>query len=91
MKYCIKCLQPDTRPGTKFSKEGLCPACIYNKNKNYWHEKEPNVWNFRGLSSYLKKTKDPRIIKKDSKFICNSDINLGKKENHITFGKGYSN
>jgi len=29
MKYCSNCLQPDTRPGTKFSDEGICPACDY--------------------------------------------------------------
>lgn len=27
MKYCRTCLQPDTRPRTVFSPEGLCPAC----------------------------------------------------------------
>ena len=30
MKYCIKCLQPDTRPNIIF-KRGICPACIYFK------------------------------------------------------------
>ena len=29
MKYCIKCLQPDTRPNIKFDKKGICPACNY--------------------------------------------------------------
>ena len=29
MKYCIKCLQPDTRPKIEFNKEGVCPACEY--------------------------------------------------------------
>ncbi len=29
MKYCKKCLQPDTRPNTLFSPEGICPACTY--------------------------------------------------------------
>ena len=29
MKYCIRCLQPDTRPNTKFFESGLCPACNY--------------------------------------------------------------
>ncbi|MFJ9450920.1 N-acetyl sugar amidotransferase [Herbaspirillum sp. NPDC101397] len=29
MKYCTNCLQPDTRPNTKFTAEGLCPACDY--------------------------------------------------------------
>lgn len=29
MKYCAICLQPDTRPNTFFSPEGVCPACTY--------------------------------------------------------------
>jgi len=29
MKYCKKCLQTDTRPGTRFDKNGICPACNY--------------------------------------------------------------
>lgn len=29
MKYCTQCLQPDTRPNTRFTDEGLCPACDY--------------------------------------------------------------
>ena len=29
MKYCVKCLQVDTRPGTKFNEDGVCPACTY--------------------------------------------------------------
>jgi N-acetyl sugar amidotransferase len=29
MKYCKKCLQTDTRPGTKFF-DGICPACRYH-------------------------------------------------------------
>lgn len=29
MKYCKKCLQPDTRPNTFFDENGICPACIY--------------------------------------------------------------
>ena len=29
MKYCIKCLQPDTRPNIKFDQHGICPACNY--------------------------------------------------------------
>ena len=41
MKYCKKCLQPDTRPNTKFSNEGICPACIYfDELKNVdWEER----------------------------------------------------
>jgi len=29
MKYCKNCLQPDTRPNTKFTSDGVCPACNY--------------------------------------------------------------
>lgn len=29
MKYCRRCLQPDTRPNTVFSADGICPACTY--------------------------------------------------------------
>jgi N-acetyl sugar amidotransferase len=29
MNYCKTCLQPDTRPNTAFSDEGICPACTY--------------------------------------------------------------
>lgn len=29
MKYCKKCVQPDTRPGIRFDAEGVCPACRY--------------------------------------------------------------
>lgn len=29
MKYCSRCLQPDTRPNTVFREDGLCPACHY--------------------------------------------------------------
>ena len=27
MKYCKKCVMPDTRPGIKFNEEGVCSAC----------------------------------------------------------------
>ncbi len=29
MKYCHRCLQPDTRPNTAFDESGICPACNY--------------------------------------------------------------
>jgi len=31
MKYCKKCLQPDTRPNTRFLADGVCPACNYHE------------------------------------------------------------
>jgi len=29
MKYCTRCLQPDTRPNSYFQSDGVCPACAY--------------------------------------------------------------
>ena len=29
MKYCARCLQPDTRPGIMFDDMGICYACKY--------------------------------------------------------------
>tara|TARA_R110002051_G_scaffold112439_4_gene185196 strand:- start:6177 stop:7301 length:1125 start_codon:yes stop_codon:yes gene_type:complete len=41
MKYCPTCLQPDTRPNTKFSERGICPACTYySKHKEIdWNDR----------------------------------------------------
>jgi N-acetyl sugar amidotransferase len=34
MKYCKKCIQPDTRPNIKFDEEGICGACRYEESKS---------------------------------------------------------
>ena len=41
MKYCKECLQPDTRPNTLFTEDGICPAC------NYFHELKKVDWQER--------------------------------------------
>lgn len=34
MKYCKRCVMPDTRPGIKFDEEGICTGCrTYEKKK----------------------------------------------------------
>ena len=33
MKYCKKCVMPDTRPGIKFNNEGICQACIHYEQR----------------------------------------------------------
>ena len=35
MKYCKKCLQPDTRPQIEFDAEGVCPACRYSETLEF--------------------------------------------------------
>lgn len=41
MKYCAQCLQPDTRPNSVFTPEGLCPACNYHRELQHvdWQER----------------------------------------------------
>jgi len=34
MKYCRKCVQPDTRPGIVFDRHGVCPACRFAEQAN---------------------------------------------------------
>ena len=33
MKYCTKCVMPDTRPGITFNEEGVCSACQSYENR----------------------------------------------------------
>lgn len=55
MKYCKKCVQPDTRPGIYFNEDGVCGACLYEE------EKEKIDWNARikelqDIAEWAKKT-----------------------------------
>lgn len=34
MRYCKRCLEPDTRPRTKFTSKGFCSACVYVDSKS---------------------------------------------------------
>ena len=45
MKYCRKCLQPDTRPGTRFDASGVCPACNYFASLKHvdWDERQTEL------------------------------------------------
>ena len=42
MKYCKKCVQPDTRPGIVFDEEGVCLACRYAESIESidWNERQ---------------------------------------------------
>ena len=41
MKYCSRCVQPDTRPNSVFTLQGLCPACDYFERLQHvdWQER----------------------------------------------------
>ena len=55
MKYCKKCVMPDTRPGITF-KDGVCSACLaYENRKNIdwdarWKELELLCDKYRGMN-----------------------------------------
>jgi len=45
MKYCKKCLQPDTRPGILFDENQVCYACRYEESKDTidWSQREAEL------------------------------------------------
>lgn len=47
MKYCKRCLQPDTRPGVKFNENQICYACIFEESKKEidWELREAELRN----------------------------------------------
>lgn len=72
MKYCKCCLQPDTRPNSKFTPEGICPACDYFERLQFvdWQERYDILQDL--LAAYKKK--------RDSKhrFDCIIGVSGGK-------------
>lgn len=56
VKYCKKCVMPDTRPGIFFNEEGVCCACINHARKaevDYtarWKELENICDKYRGMN-----------------------------------------
>jgi len=56
MKYCKKCVMPDTRPGIRFDNEGVCSACrSYEARANVdwdkrYHELEVLCDKYRGCN-----------------------------------------
>ena len=55
MRICKKCIQPDTRPGIFFDKNGICGACIWNEEqlKIDWKKREQELHE---ISEWAKKT-----------------------------------
>jgi N-acetyl sugar amidotransferase len=72
MKYCINCLQPDTRPNIIFTNESVCPACTYHETINSidWDER------FEILTNIIKNYKKQK--KKGQFFDCIIGVSGGK-------------
>lgn len=56
MKYCKKCVMPDTRPGITFNEEGICSACQQIERRKTidwskrWEEFEAICSKYRGMN-----------------------------------------
>ena len=52
MKYCKNCLQPDTRPNSRFNEKGIYPACSYHNLLDGvdWEERNEILMNVIILS-----------------------------------------
>lgn len=72
MKYCKRCLQPDTRPNTKFNDHGICPACDYFERLQFvdWQER------YEILQDVLQQHQRGR--KRKSRFDCIIGVSGGK-------------
>jgi N-acetyl sugar amidotransferase len=72
MKYCKKCVQPDTRPGIVF-KDGVCAACKYTEgiSKIDWNKRQ------RELESIVNWAKVTAGVKK-SNYDCVIGVSGGK-------------
>ena len=73
MKYCKKCLQPDTRPNEKFI-NGVCSIC------RYYDSVEDIDWNSRyeQLQDYLRNRKKKSVKNSFQKFDCIIGVSGGK-------------
>lgn len=56
MKYCKRCVMPDTRPGISFNEQGVCSACVAYENRKSvdwdkrWREFEQLCDKYRGIN-----------------------------------------
>lgn len=56
MKYCVKCVMPNTRPGITFNDKGVCSACQSYENRKKidwnqrWKELEAICDKYRGVN-----------------------------------------
>jgi N-acetyl sugar amidotransferase len=58
MRYCKKCLFPETKPDLFFNEEGICSACISSNEKNTgidWKKREKEF--FEIINKYKKQSK----------------------------------
>ncbi|HOK41536.1 MAG TPA: N-acetyl sugar amidotransferase [bacterium] len=77
MKYCKKCVQPDTRPGIKFDENGVCYPCKYYEKYEEidWTAREKELYS---IIDWAKKNKNPAIP-----YDCTIGVSGGKDSHFI--------
>ena len=77
MKYCKKCVMPDTRPGIKFNEEGVCQACVNYEKRKYidWDDR----WE------QLEQLADKYRNSNDSKYDCMIAGSSGKDSTYQVY------
>lgn len=77
MKYCKKCVMPDTRPGIKFDDEGICHPCRHQEAKT-------NIdWNKRWQE--LEKLADKYRGSNGNYYDCINTVSAGKDSYYQTY------
>ena len=59
MKYCKKCLQPDTRPGIVFDEHGVCAACNYQEQVYHTIDWDARQKKLHEIAEWAKSKKAP--------------------------------
>ncbi len=64
MKICIRCIQPDTRPGIYFNEEGICGACLWNDQKQTidWDSREKELFEIANWAKSTSKSNYDCVI-----------------------------
>lgn len=80
MRYCVKCVMPDTRPDLRFDSEGVCDACRSFEKKYIKDE--------RGIDWGVRKKEFEELIEKHRqsdplKYDCLIPVS-GGKDSHLT-------
>ena len=55
LKICKNCIQPNTRPGIYFDENGICGACLWEKEKQTidWASRENTKKSFELIARYV--------------------------------------
>lgn len=77
LKYCTKCLMPNTRPRVTFDEAGVCNAC-------QWAEEKKNCINWDARKEELERYCD-KYRSKDGNFDCIVPVSGGKDSSYVAY------